>query len=74
MGLDTHWQGLTWDEYHRAIICNDLETHYTKEIRGPERSVEGKISSFKRIREWRKRARYAQVVKDPPRSLRILVK
>jgi len=25
-GLDIHWRGLTWDEYHRAIVCNDLET------------------------------------------------
>jgi len=26
VGRDVHWRGLTWDEYHRAIVCNDLET------------------------------------------------
>ena len=36
VGLDIHWRGLTWDEYHRAIVCNDLKTHCTKQIRDPE--------------------------------------
>jgi len=21
-----HWRGLAWDQYDRAIVCNDLET------------------------------------------------
>jgi hypothetical protein len=36
VGFDIHWRGLTWDEYHRAIVCNNLETHCTEQIRGPE--------------------------------------
>lgn len=26
VGLDIHMRGLTRDEYHCAIVCNDLET------------------------------------------------
>jgi hypothetical protein len=36
VGLDIDWRGFTWDEYHRAIVCDDLETHCAKQIRGPE--------------------------------------